>query len=347
MRGSSVGNLGLVGALTMGVSVVGCFPEDRASAVVDPARRDGGSSSGGGEFDGGAGGGVAGPPADARRTDEAPAVTARVGEGAWHLWVAGRWGLEAVHDPWSGASASPAEALALGPIADVAWDGAAQALWVLLEAGGIAILDGSLTWSTAVVLGGAPVALAVTDQRVFVADRDLGLFAFDRGPAGGVGALHASSSLRASRLVATPVGLFAAAVDRPLGPTVVHLDDALTELHAWRPAAGTAPVGLGYGPDGAVYVVDGGPCVTQFDNPEHRQGLATPDRTFCRPGRAYHAVLPTDDSDGYVAHEGGGIDVFREVSTVEDHVAPAHVLAVATPGPAPPAPRFLAHGWSP
>lgn len=265
----------------------------------------------------------------------------------WHLWVASPWSMDAVHDPWS-PEAKGAERWFFGPIADVA--PTADGILVALEAGAVVSMDASLR-VTAVHAESLsrPRAIALDDERIFVADAELGLFAF-RSTALGVGSLgdevfasaEAWTDLRPHGLVSTPVGLFAA-VAAEKGDEVVHLDGALSVVGRWRSTDWARIEDIGYGPDGAIYVVDGGPCVFMHDNPEHLDGTVVATRSFCRPDRAYHAVLPVEDGDGYLAHEDG-IDVFAEISTVEDHVTPRHVLL----GPDWPMwhPRHLAHGWA-
>jgi len=260
-------------------------------------------------------------------------------DGRWHLWVASPWSVDAVHDPWS-PEALEAERWFFGPIVDVA--STSKGIVVALEAGAIVSMDASLQ-VTAVQSPGLshPRALAVGNEDVFVADADLGLFAF-RSTEAGIGAPRAWADHRPHALVDTHVGLFAA-VTTEAGDEVMRLDEDLSVSGRWHSAAWTHIEGLGYGPDGAIYVVDGGPCVYMHDNPEHIVGQVEPTRTFCRSGRAYHGVLPVEDGDGYLAHDEG-IDVFAEVTTVEDHVEPRHVIE----GPNWPAwkPRFLAHGWA-
>lgn len=268
-----------------------------------------------------------------------PRPVAAPDDGRWHLWVASPWSLDAVHDPWS-PEAAGAERWFFGPIADVA--STPSGIRVALEAGAIVSMDASLKVTGVHSEGlSRPRAIATGDERLFVADADLGLFAF-RSREDGLGALRAWTELRPHALVATPVGLFAAVATEG-GDEVLVLDDELSVHGRWHSEAWSQIEDIGYGPDGAVYVVDGGPCVYMHDNPEHIGGEVPPTRSFCRPGRAYHGVLPVEDGDGYLAHDEG-VDVFAEVTTVEDHVAPRHVIE----GPEWPAwrPTHLAHGWA-
>jgi len=272
------------------------------------------------------------PRPHATESDEAP--------GRWHLWAASPWVLDAVHDPWSGDAAT-AERWFFGSIADVEHD--ASGLWLALEqAGAIVTMSASLDVTATYTEVSAPTSLAAGEERIYVADDDLGLLAFERGQLG-LGALMASSPTQAQALVATHLGLFAAVAQPQGGAAVVHFDVGLSVLGQWYSSAYARIEDIGYGPDGAIYIVDGGPCVFMFDNPEHIAGEVEPSRVFCRPGHAYHAVLPVEDSDGYLAHDEG-IDVFREAATVEDSTPPAHVIQRdGWPGWNP---RRLAHGWA-
>lgn len=255
--------------------------------------------------------------------------------------------MDAVHDPWS-PEAKGAERWFFGPIADVA--SSAGGILVALEAGAVVTMDASLQ-VTGVYADGLsrPQAIATRDEQLLVADADLGLFSF-RSAELGEGSLgdevfasaEAWADLSPHALVSTPVGIFAA-VAMEHGDEVVQLDDALSIVARWRSDEWARIEDVGYGPDGAIYVVDGGPCVFMHDNPEQLDGVVASTRRFCHPNRSYHAVLPVEDGDGYLAHDDG-IDVFAEISTVEDHVSPRHVML----GPTWPKwhPRHLAHGWA-
>ncbi|MEM9691947.1 MAG: hypothetical protein AAGA56_05350 [Myxococcota bacterium] len=260
-------------------------------------------------------------PGDADEGGGVASEPPSTGPHRWRLWLVDGAAIVAFEESDTGRE-EPANRLVSEPWIDIAQAGERGPIIAGSEEGVLARLDGSLrvdAWERRVRGLLSLQALEADEDWVYLLDRNRGLCVLAPNELGaatspsircaewGRGAVAITRSSRGLYLAENGAGRV----------TFIFAADWMAPSRRFSSPAIHSVTDLGYGPDGALYVTDGGPCVSIIHNPHLREGTIEPDQRFCRPGHAFRSILVTPDGRGYLAGAAPAIDVFEELGWTE------------------------------